>query len=153
MKIGTLAELDASERFDTILYIDVLEHIEDDKAELAIAARFLRPNGLLAVLSPAMQFLFSDFDRAIGHFRRYNLESYPHRATPAGMEQVSARYLDTVGLLASLGNRLLLKSAMPTAADTAFWDRVLVRMSRAVDPILRYRWGKSVLVVWKRTHS
>ena len=147
-----MADLPADDRFDTILYMDVLEHIEDDRAEAEAAARRLRAGRPLVVLSPAHQWLFTPFDHAIGHFRRYNLETLT-ALTPAGMEQVSARYLDTVGLLASLGNRLLLKSAMPTAGQIAFWDRVLVRMSRAVDPILRYRWGKSVLVVWKRTDS
>ena len=44
-KIGTLADLDDSDRFDTILYMDVLEHIADDRAELARAADHLRPDG------------------------------------------------------------------------------------------------------------
>ena len=56
--VGTL-EGAALGRFDTILYIDVLEHIEDDRAELARAARHLAPGGHLVVLSPAHPWLFS----------------------------------------------------------------------------------------------
>src|SRR5262245_9087881 len=67
---GTLADLPGSSHFDTILYLDVLEHIEDDSSELRLAARHLRRGGHLIVLAPAHQWLYSPFDSAIGHFRR-----------------------------------------------------------------------------------
>src|SRR5688500_4284746 len=60
------------ENFDTIIYIDVLEHIQNDGEELRKAADLLDPGGHIIVLSPAFQHLFSPFDKAIGHFRRYN---------------------------------------------------------------------------------
>src|ERR1041385_2482183 len=52
---GTLSQLDAGLQFDTILYIDVLEHIENDRDELAGAATRLRTGGRIVVLSPAHQ--------------------------------------------------------------------------------------------------
>src|SRR5437763_1457253 len=72
MRIGTLADLDDRDQFDTILYMDVLEHIADDRAELVLAADRLRLGGSLIVLAPAHQWLFTPFDAAIGHHRRYN---------------------------------------------------------------------------------
>ena len=73
---GTIADiLDRPQRFDAVLYIDVLEHIEDDRGELERATRLLREGGYLIVLSPAHQWLFSPFDEAIGHFRRYDRRS------------------------------------------------------------------------------
>ena len=65
---STVAALPADERFDTILYIDVLEHIDDDFSELARSATHLRPGGHIIVLAPAHQALYSPFDKAIGHF-------------------------------------------------------------------------------------
>ena len=59
-------------------------------------------------------------------------------------------YLDSVGLLASLDNRLFLKHAIPGPGQVAFWDKVLVRCSRLVDPLLFYSLGMSVLSIWKR---
>ena len=59
---GTLKDLPQNSLFDTILYIDVLEHIEDDKAEINLAVRHLTPKGKLIILSPAHNFLFSKFD-------------------------------------------------------------------------------------------
>jgi SAM-dependent methyltransferase len=146
---GTLATLADAPAFDTILYIDVLEHIEDDCAELAGAARRLRPGGRLIVLSPAHQWLFSPFDRAIGHVRRYRLRDGA-RLRPPGMTPVSAAYLDSVGLAASLANRLLLRSSMPSLGQILVWDRLMVPLSRLVDPVLFGRLGKSVLFVWRR---
>jgi hypothetical protein len=59
-------------------------------------------------------------------------------------------YLDPVGLLASLANRVLLRSPMPTRRQIAVWDRLLVPASRAIDPILGGAVGKSVFAVWRR---
>ena len=149
-RVGTLEGADPSETFDTILYMDVLEHIEDDKAEVARAAGHLRAGGHVIALSPAHQWLFTPFDEAIGHHRRYSRAGFGALAT-GDLEAVRLVYLDSVGFFASLANKLILRSAMPTPSQVAFWDRVLVRMSRVVDPILGYSAGKSVLVVWRKT--
>jgi 2-polyprenyl-3-methyl-5-hydroxy-6-metoxy-1,4-benzoquinol methylase len=60
VSVGTICSV-AGRLFDTILYIDVLEHIEDDQSELAQAVRFLRPGGRLIVLAPAYQALYSPY--------------------------------------------------------------------------------------------
>ena len=147
---GTIQSLPASPRFDTILYIDVLEHIEDDRGELEQAAMRLRPGGRLCVLSPALGWLFSEFDARIGHHRRY------HRAalvalTPPQTRLRLVRYLDCVGLAASLANRFLLRSPMPSRSQIGVWDRFMVPLSRPLDWLLRYRVGKSIVAVWERT--
>lgn len=149
-QVGTLADLDAHARFDTILYVDVLEHIGDDRGEVLRAATHLAPGGSLVVLSPAHPFLFTPFDEAIGHYRRYTRATL-RALTPPGTSLVRLRYLDAVGLLASLGNRLVLQQSMPGREQVLFWDRVLVPLSRRLDPLLRYRIGKSVLAVWHYT--
>lgn len=150
IQVGTLAALPPDATFDTVLYADVLEHIERDAAELVRAAAALARGGHLIVLSPAHSFLMSDFDRAIGHYRRYTARSLAALAPP-GLELVLVRYLDSCGMLASLGNRLWLRQSLPTAAQIAFWDRCMVPISRRLDRWLAYRLGKSVLVVWRRS--
>jgi SAM-dependent methyltransferase len=146
---GTLASLDAASRFDTILYIDVLEHIADDRSELARAAGHLAVGGNLVVLAPAHQFLFSPFDTAIGHFRRYNATGLAGLAPP-GCALRTALMLDGAGLLASFANRMLLRSAAPSRRQIAFWDRILVPISRILDPLTGHRLGKTVVAVWRR---
>jgi SAM-dependent methyltransferase len=145
---GTIADLPAVPSYDTIVYIDVLEHIEDDKAELEGAFRLLRKGGHLCVLAPAHQKLFNAFDAAIGHYRRYSKESLKAAGPPNGHVTTLA-YLDCAGVLASIGNRILLRQATPTERQIAAWDRYLVPISRRLDPVLRFTIGKSIVGVWK----
>ena len=146
---GTIGDLPAEAQFDAILYIDVLEHIEDDRAEVARAAARLKPGGTLIVLAPAHPILFTPFDAAIGHLRRYTRASL-HEAAPTTLRLEKLVYLDAAGMLASAANRLLLQSSMPTERQILTWDRLLVPVSRLIDPILAGRAGKSVLAVWRR---
>ena len=146
---GVSTDLAQREVFDTALYIDVLEHIENDAAELQNIGQVIKPGGHIIILSPAHNFLYSEFDQKIGHYRRYsknNLESL----TPSGFKIEKLCYLDSVGLLASLANKLFLKSGSPAVSQIIFWDRFMVPISRLIDPILLHRVGKSVLYVIKK---
>ncbi len=146
---GTLGAIAADARFDAILYLDVLEHIADDAGELAQASHLLAPGGRLVVLAPAHQFLFSPFDKAIGHFRRYTPASLS-ALSPPGCQVVCSRMLDSAGFFASLANRLVLSAAMPTSRQIAFWDNVLVPASRLLDRLTLHRFGKTVVVAWRK---
>ncbi len=146
---GTLESVDAARKFDTILYIDVLEHIADDAAELQRAARLLASGGNLIVLAPAHQFLFSPFDAAVGHFRRYSAADLVALG-PADCRLRRRLMLDCAGLLASLANRVLLRRAAPTRSQITFWDRVLVPISRVLDGVTGHSLGKTVVAVWSR---
>ena len=147
VSIGTIADLPQEARFDSILYIDVLEHIENDRDEVARAAKRLRPGGTLIVLAPAHQELYSPFDKSIGHFRRYNRKSLIE-LSPPGLTVSRSVYLDSVGMLASAANKYLLKKPMPALADILLWDRRMIPISRRVDRLIGYNFGKSVLTVW-----
>ena len=152
VEIGTIHDRHYGSAFDTLLYIDVLEHIEDDVSELARAVSLLRSGGYVVALSPAHQWLYSPFDASIGHYRRYSKKTIA-ALTPSGLDLVRLRYLDSVGMFASLGNRMLLNQSMPTAKQVNLWDTMMVRLSRIVDPVVAYSVGKSVLAVWKKTSS
>ncbi|GAB5517829.1 MAG: hypothetical protein RhofKO_00800 [Rhodothermales bacterium] len=146
--IGTLADLDDAARFDTVVYIDVLEHIEDDAGELQRVAQHVAPGGRVVVLSPAHPWLFTPFDAAIGHVRRYT-RSMLYDLSPPGLQWEAGFYLDSVGMvLASAANRLVLRQSAPTLRQIALWDRMMVPVSRFVDPLLRKKVGKTVVAVW-----
>jgi SAM-dependent methyltransferase len=148
-RIGVLQDLPSEAAFDAIVYLDVLEHIERDRDELADAASRLRAGGHLIVLAPAFQTLYSEFDRAIGHFRRYTRRTLA-ALTPSGLTIQRSEYLDSVGALLSLGNAVLLRSAHPKAAQLHFWDSYVIPVSHVTDPVLRPFFGRSVLVVWQK---
>ena len=147
--VGTVSDA-ASElqRFDTIIYIDVLEHIEHDAEELEEAAKLLKPDGTLIVLSPAWPFLFSDFDRAVGHFRRYTRKSLTS-VTPASVKLERLFFLDSLGTVLSLGNRLLLSRSQPKRSQVQFWDRFVIPISRCLDACIGYSFGRSIIAIWR----
>lgn len=146
---GTLLNIPVEAAWDGIVYIDVLEHIEDDRGELFQAAQRLRSGGVIVVLSPAHQWLYSKFDASIGHFRRYN-QAMMSPLTPPDCRLDGFKYLDMAGLLASSGNRFLLRQSCPGLRQIRFWDRLLVPLSRRLDPLFGHRIGKTVLAIWRK---
>jgi len=148
-RTGTLRDLAANETFDTILYIDVLEHIADDLGEMRSALARLSTKGKIVVLSPAHPGLFTEFDRALGHYRRYTRRSL-RACTPSGATLIEIYALDSFGLMASVANKLLFHQSMPTPKQIAFWDRSLIPLSRWADPLLGLSLGKSLVGVWQK---
>ena len=146
----TLANLDANDTYDAIIYIDVAEHIENDKAEMQEASKHLNQGGKLIVLSPAHQWLFTPFDKAIGHFRRYSRASLS-TIGPDACSEIKIIYLDSAGMLLSLANKLFLQQSMPTVKQILVWDRWVVPVSRILDRILFFNLGKSVVGIWERS--
>jgi SAM-dependent methyltransferase len=149
VKVGTLADVDDDIRFDTILYIDVLEHIDDDREELRRASALLRNGGAIIVLSPAFQWLFSEFDRSLGHYRRYTRRSLA-AVFPATLRRRRLFYLDSIGFMASAANRVMLHQSAATAGQVRVWDRVLIPASRVVDQALGRAFGRSVIAIYER---
>jgi SAM-dependent methyltransferase len=149
-RTGTLRDLSADESFDTILYIDVLEHIEDDLGEMRAALAHVAPKGKIIVLSPAHPWLFTEFDRALGHYRRYTRQSL-RGCTPVGATLIEIYALDSFGLMASVANKLLLHQSIPSSKQIAFWDRCLVSISRWTDPLIGFSLGKSLIAVWQKS--
>jgi len=145
--VGSLNAFADNPCFDCILYIDVLEHIEDDYRQIKMASRLVRPSGHIVILSPAHEWLFSEFDKRIGHLRRYNKDEL-RKLKPHGWVERNLTYLDSIGVLLSLGNVVALRQAMPSQAQILTWDRLCIPLSQLFDRILLGTVGKSILAVW-----
>jgi hypothetical protein len=150
--VGDIGALDSAERFDCILYIDVLEHIEDDIGELARATRLLAKGGALVVLCPAFQLLFSAMDAALGHFRRYTSGTLS-AVFPAELRRQEVFYLDSLGMVASLTNKFVLRQNAPGEGQVKFWDGFIIPISRMLDRIVNYAAGRSVIAVYRKADS
>ncbi|QDT55205.1 hypothetical protein Pan44_32470 [Caulifigura coniformis] len=144
---GTVA--DVTEQFDSAIYIDVLEHIPEDRVEIESVVDRVKVGGYVVVLSPAHQHLYTPFDKRIGHCRRYSKKMLAG-LTPPLLSIERLRYLDCVGYFASLANRLMLRQSMPTLNQIRVWDGLMVPISRVIDPLLGYSAGKSVLCIWRK---
>jgi hypothetical protein len=149
-KNGTVLSLPENELYDTIVYIDVLEHIENDREELVHATKHLRPGGNLVVLSPAFQTLYSKFDRSIGHFRRYTKKTLK-AVLPDGMKQQKLLYLESGGTVLLLLAKLFKKNSHPSLRQVLFWDKTVVPVSKILDKVIGYSYGKTIIGAWEKT--
>lgn len=142
---GTLLDIDSM--FDSIIYIDVLEHIEDSKREVLEIKKRLKPNGVLIILVPAYQFLYSKFDKSVGHYRRYN-KNLLRKDINNELQEKDLFYLDSLGFLASFVNKIALNKGMPSKKNIMFWDKILVPLSNYFDKLLFKKIGKSLIGIY-----
>ena len=150
---GNISHIEkGNQLFDSILYIDVLEHIKDDTTELFKASKLLKTNGYIIVLSPAHNFLYSPFDKSVGHYRRYCKKTMIN-ATPSTLKLQELFYLDSVGLILSLANKLRLTSPIPTLKQINFWDSRIIPISRILDKVFGYRVGKTIIGIYQKSSS
>jgi SAM-dependent methyltransferase len=81
--------------FDAVVASDVLEHIEDDRAAVAEVVRVLKPGGAFIFSVPAHQWLFSEHDAALLHFRRYSRSALRHLLEGGGLRIRRLSYWNT----------------------------------------------------------
>lgn len=136
---------------DTILYVNVLEHIEDDRGELAKVYETLAPGGHCLVFVPALQALYGPFDEKIGHFRRYTKREVADKARGAGFRVEKLKYFDFVGIFPWFVKYKLLKSdsLAPGAVDA--YDKYAVPVTKRFERLLPLPVGKNILAVLKKT--
>lgn len=135
---------------DSIVYINVLEHIEDDQSELHTANAMLASGGRVLVFVPAHEWLMSRFDRKLGHYRRYSRESLTAKFKSAGFRICFSAYFDMLGIFPWwLKYRILQSEEMEVSLVRAF-DSFGVPLSRAFDSITNFRIGKNVIVIGEK---
>ena len=141
-------DLDRKKKYDCIVYADVLEHIRKDKSEIVFASKYLKTGGRLIIMSPANNFAYSEFDKAVGHYRRYDKKMLKN-LKPKNMLIEKYLYLDSLGLVLLLINKFLIKKR-PKYRDFFIWDRFIVPLSVFFDAITFYIFGKSIVCVFKK---
>jgi SAM-dependent methyltransferase len=132
--------------FDTAVMINVLEHIEDDVAALQGLREQLSDCGRVLVFAPAFNALYSPFDAAIGHYRRYTRASLQRVIRDADLELVDLHYVNAPGALAwyLVATRL---GQQPTDAWLTLYDRMVVPVVRRIEAHVQPPFGQSLLAV------
>jgi hypothetical protein len=125
-----------------ILFIytsNVLEHIEDDLSALKTIRKKMKYGGKIAIYVPALPLLFSDHDRAVGHFRRYKKRELVHKVESAGYEIEKCFYNDCAGVLVSLSVRLFgykNKLGQGSQKSLFIYDKYIYPVSKILDRIV-----------------
>ena len=132
--------------FDSVLMINTLEHIADDVAALERLGRFLTPGGRAVIYVPAFNLLFSDYDRKVGHQRRYSKKMMTAVIDAAGMKTAKLRYVNVIGLPAWLiFSRSCARMRLTEAAR--LWDRTGTLASRWIEQRVEPPVGLNLLAV------
>ena len=136
------------ERLDSIVCMNVLEHIEQDGPTLRDFAAVLPPGGRLVLLVPALPSLYGTLDVALHHFRRYDKEALARLVSDAGFEVREIRYLNRLGVFGWwLNSRLLKRKVLPRGQLAAFkWLMPFLKREETRPP----SFGMSLLVLGER---
>ena len=130
--------------------MDVLEHIEDDEKEINRALEQLKPGGNIIFFIPAYQFLYSDFDKAIGHVKRYTKHFFLTFKRDKKISITELKYFDSIGFFMALLNKLFNKDKIETIGlGIKIWNK-LIFLSKIMDLIFFNKFGKSLLCIMKK---
>lgn len=133
---------------DLVYSLNVLEHVDDAVALLREARRVLKPDGTLVIYVPAFMLLYSGFDRAVGHLRRYTRASLRAEVQTAGFAVSADRYMDCVGFAAALAFKLLRPGSQSVDSRMLIaYDRLVWPVSRVLDRLFGRVLGKNVLII------
>ena len=137
-------------KFDTIMYLNVLEHIEKDKEEIKTAISRLNSKGHLIILVPAHNRLYSKFDEAVGHFKRYEINFFKNLS----LENCKIKkviYLDAMGYFLYYLNKIFFsKETYPSKLKIFIWDKIFTPLTFILDKLLLNKFGKNILYIVKK---
>jgi SAM-dependent methyltransferase len=137
--------------YDTVVCLNVLEHIADDHRALNDIYEALAPGGKIILWVPAFEALYSSFDRQIGHFRRYRRNELQALIHNVGFQQVAARYTNLPGFFAWWMVVKMLRIKPTAGRLSAIYDRWFIPVIRRVERFARPPLGQSLLVVAQRS--
>jgi glycosyltransferase involved in cell wall biosynthesis len=133
---------------DTVICLNVLEHVQDDEAALKGFAALLPPGGRVVLILPALQRLYGEIDKAIGHYRRYQRAEIEGKLRRAGFYVEKTRFFNTPGIPGWYLNSCLLKRRTVPGLQA--------RLNDFLVPLLRFEtnlplpWGMSLLAVGRK---
>ena len=151
LKIECTDLMDVEGNYDFVLCMNVMEHVEDDRSFFCKLLSLLKSGGVLFHLVPSHQSLYTKFDEAAGHFRRYSKEMLNRFELPAGISRISQYYFNMIGALGYWAVYKLMKSGNinDTESEIGMFDKYLVPFSRTFLP-LKSPFGISLISIYRK---
>ncbi len=132
---------------DTIVCVNVLEHVEDDLSALQDMRDVLSGFGRVILLVPAHPVLFGSMDRRLGHFRRYTRRALLHQLARAGLSVEHSFYMNTLGTLGWFVNNRIFHISDQSPGQISVFDRLVVPWLRRAERAVRPPFGMSLVAV------
>ena len=143
---GVVASVQA-DGFESAVMTNVLEHIEDEQGALREIHDRLAEGGHLILWVPAFQMLYSDFDRKLGHYRRYRRGGLESAVRTTGFEVVESKYVNLPGWFSWLLMVRILRLEPTSPKIVRIFDRVIVPIVRGIERFVPVPLGQSVFLV------
>ena len=143
-------EIRLAERPDSIIYVNVLEHIADDVHELSVINKTLDAGGRIFIFVPALRWLHGSYDRQINHFRRYTRTELEKKCVAAGFKVIASRYFDLFGVLPWWVKYKVLQSNNMEPGAVRFYDQRVVPIAKVLETTLSPPLGKNVLLIGEK---
>lgn len=135
--------------FDTVIAINVIEHIEDDHTAFQNAQKFLKQGGRLIVLVPNSGFLYNGLDKNLSHFKRYSKKKINNILNQIGLIQEDFFYFNTIGVAGWwFSGSVLRNKTIPSPMVSIF--EFLIPYTSWMDKLFRNRFGLSIIVIGKK---
>lgn len=129
--------------YSSFLSFNVMEHIPDHVQALSAAKRLVSPGGYVVTWVPAFEFAMSDFDRKIGHVRRYTIKTARIAHEQAGLEVLSIRYHNFVGLFAWWFSVKVMRIEPKSGKALTIWDKFFIPVIQKLESVIRFPFGQS----------
>jgi len=150
---STLFNLKNKKKFDTIIMLNVLEHIKDDHSALKKLLSLLKKNGYLILQVPSFNFLYSNYDELVGHYKRYVKKDFIDIKNKMNLNIKDMYYFNFIGAFGWWVNYCLLKKTEKGKSNTAkqlkFYDKYLVPLIKILD-FKFINFGISLFVIIKK---
>jgi len=138
-----------SKTFDTIVCINVLEHIKDDGKALQNIHNLLKKEGKIIFLVPIYNFLYGEIDRSIHHFRRYNPEQFKKKLKQVGFAIEKSRKLNFLGAFGWFIAGRILKNKQAEGSKVQLFN-ILAPFCLSIEDFIEPAIGTSVLIIAKK---
>jgi 2-polyprenyl-3-methyl-5-hydroxy-6-metoxy-1,4-benzoquinol methylase len=138
------------QRFNSVICLNVLEHIHDDETALKSMYRSLNKEGNLVILVPQYRFLFNSIDRSISHFRRYTKKQLRSKMKKAGFNIISESSFNFTGIIGWFVMGNVLRKKYVNERGVGLMDKILPLIMFIDEKILRRKIGVSIIMVGKR---
>ncbi|MBF0319988.1 MAG: class I SAM-dependent methyltransferase [Nitrospirae bacterium] len=146
--ISQYADSLTKKRIDTVIALNVIEHINQDLACLKILSEIIVHNGRIILIVPASKVLFSRLDKAYGHYRRYTQETFIEYAKVLNLELIENTYFNMIGWFGWLIFAKIGKAIRISYKGMSMFDRFLPILSFLEDKIHKPPFGLSLLAVF-----
>lgn len=132
---------------DTVICLNVLEHIENDKKTISNINKCLKKGGKFILYVPALSIIYGTLDEALGHYRRYDKGTLEELLKSHGFRIIKSRYVNFIGAFSWFLYSRIKKSRIPAEKRILFYDKYIVPVVSVIESFISPPFGQSLLII------